>query len=226
MNTTPVRAVQRSDPAPASRPNGSPSASAGPGANRRPADSERESSLNPAAPAASQDAFEQALQRVAEGRVPAAKPRGSHAGFGDADELDAGAAGSEGSAIASAAQPSMPLAQAMPTPSPQQAAAPAPTWSARAPQPLDAVSKQLNALQLPPANGLRSEWQLQLLDRSLPVQQLDIQRGAAGALRVVLSASPETARSAPLDRLRQRLVARGSAPESLVFRQAREELDS
>ena len=77
-----------------------------------------------------------------------------------------------------------------------------------------------------PASGVRSEWQLQLLDRSLPVQQLDIQRGAAGGLRVVLSASPETARSAPLERLRQRLVARGSAPESLRFRQPREELDS
>ena len=220
MNTTPVRPVQRSDPAPASRPGTSPSAS------RRPADSERESGLHPAAPAASLEAFEQALQRVAEGRVPAAKPRGSRAGLGDADEPDAGAAGPEGSAMALPTPSSTPLPQAMPTPSPQQAAAPAPTWSARAPQPLDAVSKQLNALQLPPASGLRSEWQLQLLDRSLPVQQLDIQRGAAGALRVVLSASPETARSAPLERLRQRLMARGSAPESLVFRQAREELDS
>ena len=220
MNTTPVSPVQRSDPAQASRPSTSPSAS------RRPADSERESSPHPAAPAASLEAFEQALQRVADGRVPATKPRGSRAGLGDADEQDAGAAGPEGSVMALPTPSPTPLPQAMPTPSPQQAAAPAPTWSARAPQPLDAVSKQLNALQVPPASGLRSEWQLQLLDRSLPVQQLDIQRGAAGALRVVLSASPETARSAPLDRLRQRLTARGSAPESLVFRQAREELDS
>ena len=219
MNTTPVRPVQRSDPA------ASPSASAGPGANRRAADGERESGLHPSTPAASLEAFEQALQRVAGGRVPATKPRSSRAGseLGDADEHDSG---TDACATAVLTAPSTPLPQAAPTASLQLAAAPAPTWSARAPQPLDAVSKQLNALQVPPAGGLRSEWQLQLLDRSLPVQQLDIQRGAAGALRVVLSASPETARSAPLERLRQRLVARGSAPESLVLRQAREELDS
>ncbi len=217
MNTTPVRPVQRSDTA------ASPSASAGPGANRRAADGERESGLHPSTPAASLEAFEQALQRVA------GKPRNSRGGDADAnadanaDERDAN------SAVSAAPLPnaaSTPLPQAVPTPSLQPAAAPASTWSARAPQPPDAVSRQLNALQLPPASGLRSEWQLQLLDRSLPVQQLDIQRGAAGALRVVLSASSETARSAPLERLRQRLVARGSAPESLVFRQAREELDS
>ena len=221
MNTTPVRPVQRSDAA------ASPSASAGPGANRRAADGERESGLRPSTPAASLEAFEQALQRVA------GKPRNSRFGDADADaDADANADADERDARtdASAAPlpnaPSTPLPQAVPTAPLQPAAAPAPAWSARAPQPLDAVSKQLNALQLPPASGLRSEWQLQLLDRSLPVQQLDIQRGAAGALRVVLSASPETARSAPLERLRQRLVARGSAPESLVFRQSREELDS
>ena len=220
MNTTPVRPVRRSDPA------ASPSASAGPGASRRAAASEHEPRPHTSTPAAALEAFEQALQRVAEGRVPATKPRNSRAGLNDADEQDAGNAGTEASATALPSPSSMPLPQAVPTSSPQQAAAPAPTWSARAPQPLDAVSKQLNALQLRPGSGLRSEWQLQLLDRSLPVQQLDIQRGAAGALRVVLSASPETARSAPLERLRQRLVARGSAPESLVLRQAREELDS
>ena len=220
MNTTPVRPVQRSDPA------ASPSASAGPGANRRTADGEREIRPHTSTPAASLEAFEQALQRVA------GKPRNSHnSRFGDAD-ADADADADERNAHAEALAaplpnpPSTPLPQAAPTASLQPAAAPAPTWSARAPQPLDAVSKQLNALQVPPASGLRSEWQLQLLDRSLPVQQIDIQRGAAGALRVVLSASPEAARSAPLERLRQRLVARGSAPESLLFRQAREELDS
>ena len=221
MNTTPVRPVQRSDAA------ASPSASAGPGANRRAVASEHEPRPHTSTPAAALKAFDQALQRVADGRVAAAKPRSSRvsSGLGDADADERDAA-TEASATALPSPSSLPLPQAVPTPSLQPAAAPAPAWSARAPQPLDAVSRQLNALQLPPASGLRSEWQLQLLDRSLPVQQLDIQRGAAGALRVVLSASPETARSAPLERLRQRLVARGSAPESLVLRQAREELDS
>ena len=218
MNTTPVRPVQRSEP-PAS-----------PGADRRAADSAAEPRPDPSTPAASRDAFEQALQRLA------GKPCGpgkSHAcaevEAEDADQRDANmanAAGTEASATALPTPPSMPLPQAVASALPLRAAAPAPTWSARAPQPLDAVSRQLNALQVAPASGVRSEWQLQLLDRSLPVQQLDIQRGAAGGLRVVLSASPETARSAPLERLRQRLVARGSAPESLRFRQPREELDS
>ena len=221
MNTTSVRPVQRSEP-PAS-----------PGAGRRAADCAAEPRPDPSTPAASRDAFEQALQRLA------GKPCGpgkSHAcaevEAEDADQQDAGtanmanAAGTEASATALPTPPSMPLPQAVASALPQRAAAPAPTWSARAPQPLDAVSRQLNALHVAPASGVRSEWQLQLLDRSLPVQQLDIQRGAAGGLRVVLSASPETARSAPLERLRQRLVARGSAPESLRFRQPREELDS
>lgn len=220
MNTTPVRPVQRSEPA------------ASPGAGPRAADSAAEPRPHPSTPAASREAFEQALQRLAGKPCRSGK---SHAGVEagieaeDADQRDAdtaNAAGTEASAAALPTPPSMPLPQAVASALPHRAAAPAPTWSARAPPPLDAVSKQLNALQVAPANGVRSEWQLQLLDRSLPVQQLDIQRGAAGGLRVVLSASPETARSAPLERLRQRLVARGSAPESLRFRQAREELDS
>ena len=225
MNTTPVRPVQRSEPA------------ASPGAGRRAADSAAEPRPHPSTPAASREAFEQALQRLA------GKPCGpgkSHTGAGaeaeveDADQQYVGtadmanAAGTEAAATALPTPPSMPLPlpQAVASALPLRAAAPAPTWSACAPQPLDAVSRQLNALQVAPASRVRSEWQLQLLDRSLPVQQLDIQRGAAGGLRVVLSASPETARSAPLERLRQRLVARGSAPESLRFRQPREELDS
>ena len=223
MNTTPVRPVQRSDP-PAS-----------PGADRRAADCAAEPRPDPSTPAGSREAFEQALQRLA-GKPcgPGKSHAGAEAEVEDADQQDVGtanmanAAGTEASAAALPTPPSMPLPlpQAVASALPLRAAAPAPTWSARAPQPLDAVSRQLNALQVAPASGVRSEWQLQLLDRSLPVQQLDIQRGAAGGLRVVLSASPETARSAPLERLRQRLVARGSAPESLRFRQPREELDS
>ena len=224
MNTTPLQPVQRSEPA------------ASAGARRRPASaSERECDLQPgaSAPGASLTAFEQALQRAADSRVPVGKPRGSRAGVDDADERDAGAqgqdaggAGTDASATPSPSPLSTPLPQAVPNAAPLRAAACAPAWSPRAAQPLDAVSTQLKALQLPPGSGVRSAWQLQLLDRSLPVQQLDIQRTAAGTLRLTLGASPETARSAPLERLRQRLVARGNAPESLVYRQAHEELDS
>ena len=222
MNTTPLQPVQRSEPA------------ASAGAGRRPAsESERERDLQPgaSAPGASLTAFEHALQRAADSRVPLGKPRGSRAGVDDADERDAGAQGQDAGgygtdASATPSPLSTPLPQAVPNAAPLRAAISAPAWSPRAAQPLDAVSTQLNALQLPLGSGVRSAWQLQLLDRSLPVQQLDIQRTAAGALRLALGASPETARSAPLERLRQRLVARGNAPESLVYRQAHEELDS
>ena len=99
----------------------------------------------------------------------------------------------------------------------------APAWAPRAPAPVDAVSAYLNALQSTPGNpSVPGQWKLQLLDASLPVQQLDIRRGSAGGLRVALGASAETARSAPLERLRQRLAARGNAPESLACGPAEE----
>jgi hypothetical protein len=110
-------------------------------------------------------------------------------------------------------------AAALPPPRPTVEA---PAWTPRAQRPADAVSTYLNALQLPPGSSVPGQWKLQLLDSSLPVQQLDIQRSPAGGLRLALSASPEAARAAPLERLRQRLTARGSAPESLVYRNPKE----
>ena len=235
MNTTPLRPVQRSEPVLRGR--------------ESPADAAREplpGSLRPASLAA----FEEALRRAGVPRVPAGrahacpgKEASRHRGDGrdDRDEQrdeQRDTAGVTADAAAASPWPTptlphaptptlapTPLALAVPTAAPLQAAAEAPTWSARAPRPLDAVSTHLHALASVPGHAVPGEWALQLLDRSLPVQQLDVQRSAAGALRVALSASPETTRNAPLDRLRQRLVARGHAPESLVYRHAHEELE-
>lgn len=56
-------------------------------------------------------------------------------------------------------------------------------------------------------------WAVQLTDSGLPVQQLNIQRGATG-LHLSLGTSTDT-RRLPLDRLRERLVDKGQAPQSL-----------
>ena len=218
MNTTPLRPVQRSEPVARGR--------------EHPADAAREPPTGAARPA-SLASFQDALLRAGAGRAPAGKAR-ARADHGEDRDGDADrdahrrAAGPAAEATAASPMPvqtSTPLALAAPAAAPPHAAIDAPAWSPRAPRPLDAVSAHLNALHAVPDGAVPGAWSLQLLDRSLPVQQLDIQRSAAGALRVALSASPETARNAPLERLRQRLVARGSAPESLVYRQAREALD-
>lgn len=56
-------------------------------------------------------------------------------------------------------------------------------------------------------------WAVQLGDSSLPVQQLNLERGAGG-LHLSLGASADT-RRLPLDRLRERLVGKGQALQSL-----------
>jgi hypothetical protein len=56
-------------------------------------------------------------------------------------------------------------------------------------------------------------WAVQLGDSGLPVQQLTMQRGATG-LHLALGTSADT-RRLPLDRLRERLVGKGQALQSL-----------
>jgi hypothetical protein len=56
-------------------------------------------------------------------------------------------------------------------------------------------------------------WAVQLTDSGLPVQQLHLQR-AAGGLQLSLGTSTDT-RRLPLDRLRERLVGKGAALQSL-----------
>ncbi len=57
------------------------------------------------------------------------------------------------------------------------------------------------------------EWAVQFSDSSLPVQQLNMQRGATG-LHLALATSTDT-RRLPLDRLRERFVGKGQALQSL-----------
>ncbi len=60
-------------------------------------------------------------------------------------------------------------------------------------------------------------WSVHLNDTGLPIQQLNMQRLTAGphaGLHLSLSTSSDT-RRLPLDRLRERLAAKGQAPQSL-----------
>jgi hypothetical protein len=56
-------------------------------------------------------------------------------------------------------------------------------------------------------------WSVQLTDSGLPVQQLNMQRLPSG-LHLSLGTATDT-RRLPLDRLRERLVGKGQAPQSL-----------
>lgn len=84
----------------------------------------------------------------------------------------------------------------------------------------DAAS--LHLARLAPAGETvpTGRWQLQLLDRSLPVQHLDLQRSSAGGLQLALGGGTDPTRKAPLDKLRERLVARGGEVASVRYLRA------
>jgi hypothetical protein len=72
---------------------------------------------------------------------------------------------------------------------------------------------------LPPGalGAVPQAWSVHLNDTGLPIQQLNMQRLTAGphaGLHLSLSTSTDT-RRLPLDRLRERLAAKGQAPQSL-----------
>lgn len=86
---------------------------------------------------------------------------------------------------------------------------------------MDALSLHLTRLGSAGESAVPARWQLQLLDRSLPVQHLDVLRSAAGGLQLTLGADADLSRRAPLDRLRDRLrdrqVDRGGPTVSVHY---------
>jgi hypothetical protein len=104
-----------------------------------------------------------------------------------------------------------------PAPPPLQRAAEAAPWTA---QPVAEPQAALRHWQLqaePAVEPAARRWQFQLLDNTLPVQQLDVQRTPAGTLQVVVgSASADGLRPLHTERLRQRLAARGETPVALL----------
>lgn len=109
-------------------------------------------------------------------------------------------------------------AAALPTPAaaPLQAAAVAPRWSPQAVAEPHAALRQWQVQAEQTVEPTTNRWQLQLLDSTLPVQQLDVQRTPAGTLQVVIGTSNADAlRPLHTERLRLRLAARGETAASV-----------
>lgn len=81
-----------------------------------------------------------------------------------------------------------------------------------------------SATSLPPGalGAVPQAWSVQLTDSGLPIQQLNMQRVAAGpqaGLHLSMSSSTDS-RRLPLERLRERLATKGQAPQSLSLHPA------
>jgi hypothetical protein len=122
-----------------------------------------------------------------------------------------------GSVFDRAVDPAAVAPQPPPQPVPLQPAAEAPRWTA---QPIAEPHAALRQWQVQAEQGVEpaaNRWQLRLLDATLPVQQIDVQRTPAGTLQVVVSTNNADAlRPLHTERLRSRLAARGEAPVSVL----------
>jgi hypothetical protein len=161
-----------------------------------------------------QDSFDSALRRAGERSISTDD---------DASVRDEDDDSTQENSLATT-QPGVPRAPVLP-------ATPAPAGQAIAPASLTdtAVAMQIaqpawSAASLPPGalGAAPQAWSVQLTDSGLPIQQLNMQRVAAGpqaGLHLSMSSSTDS-RRLPLERLRERLAAKGQAPQSLSLHAA------
>lgn len=156
---------------------------------------------------AAQDGFDSALRRAGERSSSADDEASLHA-----DEEQDGAQQN----LLATVLPAVPRAMAPPPIVAGLTAAPlSATGNAMAMQIAQPAQPTLAASALSPhALGASPQaWAVQLSDSGLPVQQLTMQRGATG-LQLSLGTTTDT-RRLPLERLRERLVGKGQALQSL-----------
>jgi hypothetical protein len=164
----------------------------------------RDASATRTPPRAAQDGFDSALRRAGERSASTDDEASLHH-----DEEQDGAHAN----LLAAVVPAVPRVLVPPTVVAGLTAAPlSATGNAMAMQ-IAQPALSASALSPPVLGASPQAWAVQLTDGSLPVQQLNVQRGATG-LHLGLGTSTDT-RRLPLDRLRERLVDRGQAPQSL-----------
>ncbi len=167
---------------------------------------ERAAPVPPREPREERQAFESALQRA--GR------RGP--GLGD----------EEPPPQAVPVEPLPPLPQSVSVAVAARAEAPTSTWSPQALPPPCAVTRHLQALAPLSHEVQPGHWQLQVSAAGLPVQRVDIERTAAGALAVVVTAVPAAQQALHTARLRQRLAARTDGSAALAFRSPQQDAEA